>query len=162
MLAGIKGKIEEIGSDWVVIDTGSLSFKVYVTTSTLSEMGSAGSSVKLHTHLHVKEDGLTLYGFSSARELSLFELITSVSGIGPRLGLAMLSAMNVDRLSSAIVNSDKAVLSSIPGIGKKTAERIILELKDKIGSKWVIEQAVSGKDSGGDVIAALTLSLIHI
>jgi holliday junction DNA helicase RuvA len=156
MIAGVKGTIEAIGSNWIIVDVGGISFQVFVPTSTLSVLGVVGGQVKLHTHLAVREDNLSLYGFSSARELALFQTVTTVSGIGPKLGLAMLSAMEVDQLTMAIASGDADLLTSIPGIGKKIASRIVLELKDKIGSSWMITQDLEAVQSNSEVLGALT------
>jgi len=155
MIAGVKGTIEAIGSSWVIIDVGGMSFQVFLPTSTLSSLGGVGREAKLHTHLHVREDNLTLYGFSSARELALFETLMTVSGIGPKLGLAMLSAMDVEQLTLTIASGDAAMLTAVPGIGRKTAERIVLELKDKIGSS-LITQDLEAVQGNSEVVAALT------
>jgi Holliday junction DNA helicase RuvA len=155
MISGVSGIIEAIGSNWVIIDVGGISFQVFLPTSTLSTLGVVGQKVRLHTHLNVREDNLTLFGFSSARELSLFQTLISVSGIGPKLGLTMLSAMDAEQLTAAIASGDAALLTSIPGVGKKTAERIVLELKEKIGDAWITQdlEAVQGNS---EVVAALT------
>jgi holliday junction DNA helicase RuvA len=156
MIAGVKGTIEAIGSNWVIVDVGGISFQVFVPTSTLSTMGIVGQAVKLHTHLHVREDNLSLFGFSSAREMALFETLTTVKGIGPKLGLAMLSAMDVEQLTMAIAGGDAALLTAIPGIGKKTADRIVLELKDKVGGNWILTQDLEAVQGNSDILAALT------
>jgi holliday junction DNA helicase RuvA len=156
MIAGIKGHIEIVGSNFVVIDIGGISFQVFVPTSTLSKLGQAGQEAKLYTHLHVREDNLTLFGFSTTRDLTLFETLITVKGIGPKLGLAMLSAMEVDQLTMAIAGGDANLLTAIPGIGKKTAERIVLELKDKIGGSLILSQDLDAMRGNSDVISALT------
>ena len=155
MISGVSGIIEAIGSNWVIIDVGGISFQVFLPTSTLSTLGVVGQKVRLHTHLNVREDNLTLFGFSSARELSLFQTLISVSGIGPKLGLTMLSAMDAEQLTAAIASRDAALLTSIPGVGKKTAERIVLELKDKIGDAW-ITQDLETVQGNSEIVAALT------
>jgi holliday junction DNA helicase RuvA len=158
MIAGIKGIIEAIGSSWVNIDVGGVTFQVFVPTSALSKMSVIGQTVRLHTHLHVREDNLTLFGFSSARELSLFETLITVKGIGPKLGLALLSSMEAEQLALAIASGDANLLTGIPGIGKKTSERIVLELKDKIGGGWMVSQDLETAQGNGnaDVVSALT------
>jgi Holliday junction DNA helicase RuvA len=156
MIAGLKGTIEALGSNWVIIAVGGISFQVFLPTSTLSTLGSVGREVKLFTHLAVREDNLSLYGFGSARELSLFQTVTTVKGIGPKIGMAMLSAMEADQLSMAIASGDATLLTSIPGIGLKTASRIILELKDKVGGGWMVTQDMDSVQSNGDVVSALT------
>lgn len=156
MIAGVKGIIESIGSNWVILDVGGVAFQVFLPTSTLSNLSVVGRPARLHTHLHVREDNLTLYGFGSARELSLFETLITVKGIGPKLGLAMLSAMDAEQLATAIAAGDANMLTAVPGIGQKTANRIILELKDKIGGTWMLTQDLESVQRNSEVVAALT------
>ena len=156
MIAGIHGTLESLGSDWGIINVGGVSFQVYMPTSTLSTLSGVGKEVKLHTHLHLKEDGATLYGFDSADELRLFQALIGVSGLGPRLALAMLSAMNVEQLTMAIATGSADLLTQVPGIGKKMASRLILELKDKIGAGWITTPAAQIAEENAEVLAALT------
>jgi Holliday junction DNA helicase RuvA len=156
MIAGLKGIIEAMGNNWVIINVGGISFQVFVPTSTLSTLGVVGKEARLHTHLVVREDNMSLYGFSSARELVLFQTLITVSGIGPKTGMAMLSAMEADQLTMAIASGDADLLRAVPGIGKKTASRIVLELKDKIGAGWMITQDQGVVQENGEVLAALT------
>ncbi len=156
MIAGLRGTLESLGSDWAIIDVGGVSFQVYMPTSTLSTMGTIGKEVKLHTHLNLKEDSATLYGFASADELRLFQTLISVSGLGPRLALAMLSAMSVEQLTMAIATGSANLLTQVPGIGKKMSDRLILELKDKIGAGWITTPAAQIAQENSDVLAALT------
>lgn len=156
MIAGVKGKIEILGNNYIVIDTGGISFQVFVPTSTLSKVGEIGHEAKLYTHLHVREDNLSLYGFNTPRDLLLFETLITVKGIGPKLGLAMLSALDVEQLTMAIAGGDANLLTAVPGVGKKTAERIVLELKDKIGSTWMLTQDMEAMRGNSEVVAALT------
>jgi len=156
MIAGLHGKLESVGSDWAIIDVGGIGFQVYMPTSTLSLLGAIGEEVKLYTHLHLREDNATLYGFASTDELGLFESLINVSGLGPRLALAMLSAMSVDKLTMAIATGSSDLLTVIPGIGKKMAERLILELKEKIGAGWITTPAAQLAQENTDVLAALT------
>ena len=155
MIASLHGKMESLGSEWAVINVGGIGFQVYMPTSTLSTLGTTGEEVKLYTHLHLKEDNATLYGFASADELGLFQTLISVSGLGPKLALAMLSAMNVDKLTMAIATGSTDLLTVIPGIGKKVANRLILELKDKVGAGWITTPAALAQENA-DVLAALT------
>ncbi len=156
MIASLNGKLESIGSDWAIINVNGMGFQVYMPTSTLSMLGTIGKEVKLYTHLHLREDNATLYGFASADELRLFQTLISVSGLGPKLALAMLSAMNVDRLAMAIAMGSVDLLTEIPGIGKKMANHLILELKEKIGAGWVITPAAQLAEEDTNVLAALT------
>ena len=156
MIASLKGKLESLGSDRAIINVGGIGLQVFIPTSTLSTLGSVGGEVKLHTHLHLREDNIALYGFASAEELELFKVLINVSGLGPKLGLAMLSAMNIDQLVMAIATGNTELLTRVPGIGKKIASRIILELKDKLAAGWVITPAAELAQENADVLAALT------
>ena len=156
MIASLHGKLESLGSDGVIINVGGIGFRVYMSTSTLSTLGAIGEEVKLHTYLHLREDNVTLYGFASTDELGLFQNLISVSGLGPRLALAMLSAMNIERLTMAIATSGVDLLTEVPGIGKKMANRLILELKEKIGAGWITTPAVQLAKENAEVLAALT------
>ena len=110
--------------------------------------------VELYTHLHLREDNATLYGFTTAEELGLFQTVTTVSGVGPKLALAMLSAMSVEKLTMAIATGSTDLLSEIPGIGKKMASRLILELKGKLAAGWLAPAGLA--EENADVLAALT------
>ncbi len=153
MIAGLQGKLQTIGNSWAIINVGGISFQVYMPTSTLSTLGAIGGEVELYTHLHLREDNATLYGFATAEELGLFQTVTTVSGVGPKLALAMLSAMSVEKLTMAIVTGSADLLSEVPGIGKKTANRLILELKGKLA--WLGTTAELAPENT-DVLAALT------
>ncbi len=156
MIASLYGKLESLGSDGAVINVGGIGFQVYMPTSTLSTLGKIGEEVKLHTYFHLREDNAALYGFASTDELGLFQNLISVSGLGPRLALAMLSAMNIERLTMAIATSSADLLTEVPGIGKKMANRLILELKEKIGAGWITTPAVQLAEENAEVVAALT------
>lgn len=156
MIARLHGRLESLDSDGAIIDVNGVGFQVHMPTSTLSGLGAIGSSVHLHTHLVVRDDGMALYGFSTAEELELFQILLGVSGVGPRLGLAILSAMSVDKLSMAIATGSADLLRTIPGIGKKMAERLIVELKDKIGAGLTAATGIQFDGENTDVIAALT------
>jgi Holliday junction DNA helicase RuvA len=156
MIAGLKGTLQALGSDWAIVNVGGIGFQVYMPTSTLSTLGATGEEVELHTHLHLREDNATLYGFATAEELGLFQTLIGVSGLGPKLALSMLSAMGVEKLVMAIATGSAALLAEIPGIGKKTANRLILELKEKIGAGWLAAPAAELAEENADVLAALT------
>jgi Holliday junction DNA helicase RuvA len=125
-------------------------------TSTQSTLGATGEEVELHTHLHLREDNATLYGFATTEELGLFQTLIGVSGLGPKLALAMLSTMSVEKLIIAIATGSIDLLTMVPGIGKKTANRIILELKDKIGAGLIALPAAQLAEENTEVLAALT------
>jgi len=156
MIAGLHGKLESLGSEWAIINVGGISFQVYMPTSTLSTLGTIGEEVQLHTHLHLREDNATLYGFASAEELGLFQTLISVSGLGPKLALAMLSVMSVEKLTMAIATGSIDLLTVVPGVGKKLANRLVLELKEKIGAGWITTPAAELAEENADVLAALT------
>jgi len=156
MIASLYGKLESLGSDGAVINVSGIGFQVYMPTSTLSELGAVGKEVKLHTYLHLREDNAALYGFASTEELGLFQNLIRVSGLGPKLALAMLSAMNIERLTMAIATGSTDLLTVVPGIGKKVANRLILELKDKLGAGWITTPAAQLAEENTEVLAALT------
>jgi len=155
MISRLQGKLEAINTDSLIVNVNGVGFQVFVPTSTLSTVGNVGKEVKLYTHLHVREDILALYGFGSADELRLFEIITTVSGIGPKTGLAMLSAMDPEQLTMAIATGNTDILTTVPGIGKKIASRIVLELKDKIGTGWITTAVAEVAQENTDVLGAL-------
>jgi Holliday junction DNA helicase RuvA len=156
MIASLKGKLESLGSDWAVINAGGIGFQVFMPTPTLSTLGSVGGEVKLYTHLHLREDNATIYGFASTGELELFKTLINVSGLGPKLALSMLSAMDIEQLTMAIATGNAELLTGIPGIGKKMASRLVLELKDKIAIGLVTTPVAELAQENTDVLSALT------
>jgi Holliday junction DNA helicase RuvA len=156
MIAGIEGTLESLGTDSAIIKVGGISFQVYLSSRTLDRLGAVGGRVKLHTHLHWKEDTVVLYGFAAQDELDLFKMLTTVSGIGPRLALAMLSNLSPDELASAIVSDNVDLLTHIPGIGKKTASRVMLELKSKLEKGWGGMMVTYPTEDTAKIAAALT------
>ena len=156
MISSLHGKVESLGSDWAIINVGGIGFQVYMPTSTLSTLGAIGKEVQLYTHLHLREDNATLYGFASAEELTLFQTLIGVTGLGPKMALAMLSGMSIEQLVTAIATGSADLLTVIPGIGKKVASRIILELKEKIGAGWITTPATQLAQENTDVLAVLT------
>ena len=156
MIASLRGILESLSNDGAIINVNGIGFQVYLPTSTLSELGAIGKEVKLYTHLHLREDEATLYGFASADELRLFQTLIGVSGLGPKLALAMLSAMNIEQITMAIASGNANLLTAIPGIGKKMADRLILELKDKVGAGWVTAPAAQLAEENAEVLTALT------
>jgi Holliday junction DNA helicase RuvA len=132
MIAHLSGKLLLKGATSIIIDVGGVGYEVTVPLSTAYELGEAGSDVSLRIYTQVREDALSLFGFQSGRERELFTLLISVSGIGAKSAIAMLSAMNADEIAGAIRTNNLARLTGIPGIGRKTAERLVIELRDKI------------------------------
>ena len=156
MIASLQGKLESLGSDSAIINVGGVGFEVHMPTSTMSKMGAIGREVTLHTHLYLREDNASLYGFATTEELDLFQALLSVSGLGPKLALAMLSAMDVEQLTMAIATGSTDLLTGIPGIGRKMAHRLVLELKDKIAAGWVAAAEALPAEGNAEVLAALT------
>jgi holliday junction DNA helicase RuvA len=155
MIASLQGIIDAIGTDSMIVNVNGVGFKVSVPTSVLSDLGMIGRDVKLYTHLHVREDEMSLYGFGSLDELRLFETLITVSGLGPKTALGMLSAMTADQIAMAIASGSTEILTTIPGIGKKTADRLVLELKDKVGGVMISTPAGKAAQENADVVTAL-------
>jgi len=155
MIATLEGILEYRGNDSIILNVGGIGFRVYVTGSTLSQLGTVKGKVSLYTHLHVREDNISLYGFASSEELALFENLISVSGVGSKVALALLSALNPEQLVIAITSGDIDLISQAPGIGKKVASRLVIELKGKLEKEWK-EVALPLVPESADVIAALT------
>ena len=155
MIATVEGILEYRGNDSVIINVGGIGFRVYVPRSTSSQLGAVKGRVSLYTHLHVREDSISLYGFASSEELTLFRSLISVTGIGAKLALTVLSALNPERLVMAITSGDIDLLSQTPGIGKKIASRLVVELRGKLEKEWK-EVALPLAPGHADVIAALT------
>ena len=135
MFAYIKGTLEEKSTNYVVIDVGGIGYKIFMSNISINEIGELGNKVKVHTHYYVREDNISLYGFLTHEELKMFELLLSVSGIGAKSAIAMLSNITPAGFACAIISNNVALLKKIPGIGPKTAQRIILELQDKLKSE---------------------------
>jgi len=154
MIRSITGTLEFTGPDWVLVRTGGFGLKIIVPTTVPTIIGKLESEIKLHTHMAVRDDGISLYGFLSVDSLQLFELLLNVSGVGPRHALGLLSAFEPAALVQAITAEDISMLSSAPGIGKKTAARIVLEVRQTLEETWHITHMPDSK-SDGDVLAAL-------
>ena len=160
MIAHLSGKLLSKQPNQVIVDVNGVGYEVHVPLSTFYELGEIGSQVQLRIYTHVREDAIALFGFKSTKEKLMFEQVTSISGIGPKLGITILSGMPVDELVVAIRQSNLARLTSIPGIGKKTAERLVVELRDrlaKVGTGPTGEQTAAPGVSlpQEDVISAL-------
>ncbi len=132
MIGYVKGTLEEIEENAVVLDVGGMGIRIFISGGFLCELPQRGTEMKIHTYTYVKEDAFVLYGFRNKDELELFKKLITVSGIGPKGGLAILSVLSADDLRFAIYSGDVKSISKAPGIGKKTAERVVLELKDKV------------------------------
>ncbi len=155
MIARLSGTVWSIGEDHVVVRAGGIGLQVRVPSSVLAQLDGAGQPVELLTHLHVRENELALYGFLTKEELTLFNLLLSISGVGPKVALALLGTVSPDTLRQAVVQEEPGLLSRVPGIGPKTAKAIIFHLKDKIIPTGV-EAAGLPSDADAEIIAALT------
>ena len=163
MITYLDGSLAELLPGRLTIDVSGLGYEVLVPLSTSDTMPSIGEKVRILTHMHVREQEQTLYGFATNDERDLFRLlITRVSGIGPKLGLAVLSGMSVDQFKNAVIHGDTPILSKISGLGKKTAERIILELKDKVGFTAVWTAAKEESHGVKGIINDAVLALISL
>ena len=153
LISSVTGTLEGVGPDWADISVGGITFHVSVPSSGIEHLGQIGGRVRLFASLQVREDNLTLFGFQTEEARSAFEALIGISGVGPRLALSVLSRFAPDSLAAAVRSSDTDAFSGVPGVGKKTASRIILELKGKLEGEWAVPSA-----DGGDreVIEALT------
>src|SRR5438477_12936576 len=157
MIAHLRGKLLAKQPNQAIVETGGVGYDVTISVPTFSDLPGIGGEVALYIHTHVREDIIALYGFLRSAEKMLFEKLITVSGIGPKLAITILSGMAADEMVSAIRGNDVARLTRIPGIGKKTAERMVLELRDKLPSEGVAESAAAPARSAveEDVLSAL-------
>ena len=154
MFAYIKGSLEQKSNNYVVIDVGGIGYKIFMATKAIEALGEIGEIVKVHTHYYVREDNISLYGFNTNEELRMFELLLQVSGIGAKSAIAMLSEISPSSFALAVISDDISQLVKIPGIGKKTAARIVLELKDKLKTEEV-KLSITNEEETSEAIAAL-------
>ena len=155
MIGYLKGLPLAVKPDSVLLDVGGVGYAVSIPLSTFYELERhGGGAVGLHIHTHLREDGIALYGFWSAREKRLFEKLIGIAGVGPRLARVILSGLPVDDLIGALARGEAARLLAIPGVGRKTAERVVLELRDRVGD-LLAEPAVPGAAGDSDVVSAL-------
>lgn len=160
MIAQLRGTLVDKGLDSIVIDVGGVGFQVAISLQTLAALPETGAQVHLRTYLQVREDALSLFGFATEEERRAFELCIGVTGIGPRLALATLSGLSPGQLADAVARGDTARLSRVPGIGKKTAERLVMELRDKFEKAGIAPAggAAAGRRAGPGAAAAAPLS----
>ena len=146
MFAYVKGLLEEKSNDYVVIDVNGIGYKIFMSNSSINNMGELGETVKVHTYYHVREDNISLYGFLSKEELKMFELLISVSGIGSKSAITILSNITPASFALAVISNNIELLKKIPGIGAKTAQRIVLELQDKLKAQEKELMAIEQKE----------------
>jgi Holliday junction DNA helicase RuvA len=162
VIAHLRGRILEKQPTRVIVEAGGVGYDVAVPLSTFYGLGEPGAEVALRVHTHVREDALALYGFATALELDLFDRLISISGIGPKLALAVLSGIEPPDLVGAIERGDLARLTAIPGVGKKTSERIVLELKDRLPRARVVEAVGDTTPVGAGVRDDLLSALVNL
>ena len=160
MIGYIRGILEEADEQSVIIDNHGIGYRIFVPSSAFSGALPIGKEVKIYTYLSVKEDAMQLYGFLTRDDLRMFRMLLGVNGIGPKAGLGILSALTADELRFAVLADDAASIAKAPGIGKKTAQKLILELKDKLNLEDAFEQKLANQ-AAGDISAADTGSQVQ-
>ena len=160
MYAYIKGTLETKSTNYVVVENNGIGYKIYMSVKSIGTIGEIGSNVKVHIHYHVREDNISLYGFNTEEELRMFEILINVSGIGTKSAIAMLSDITPSSFALAVINNNVSRLTKIPGVGTKTAQRLILELKDKLKSESITnvedeENSLSINEIDQDAVTAL-------
>jgi Holliday junction DNA helicase RuvA len=157
VIARLRGSVAATGKDFVVVQAGGVGFRVFVPQTCLDNLAGPGQEIMLFTHLHVRENELTLYGCVSEEELTLFRLLLGVSGVGPKVALSILSVLPSERLQAAIAQEDVATLARVPGIGPKTAKKLVFDLKDKVAFAGMPAEPLAVlSEADADLIAALT------
>jgi len=162
VIAHLRGLLLSKSPNAVVVDCNGVGYELAISVSTFTELGAEGSAVKLHVHTHVREGALALFGFAELTEKRLFEKLLTISGIGPKLAITVLSGISAERLVGAIRSGDHATLTKIPGIGKKTAERVVLELKDKLDDMVGSIPETGAKPSLGAVADDVLSALVNL
>lgn len=143
MFAYIKGTLEAKSSDSIIVEAGGIGYRIFTALSTINSVGQLSTQLKIYTHYYVREDIAVLYGFHTIEELGMFDMLISVSGVGPKAAISMISTLSPSRFALAVVSQDTKALSKAPGIGSKMAQRIILELKDKISKEQLTSGSIS-------------------
>ena len=149
MIGYVKGILEEADDQCIIVDNHGIGYRIFVPGSVFSGAIPIGQEVKIYTYLNVKEDAMQLYGFATRDDLRVFKLLLGVNGIGPKAGLGILSALSADDLRFAVLADDAAAIAKAPGIGKKTAQKLILELKDKLDLEDAFEQKLANQSAAG-------------
>ncbi len=148
MIAYLRGELAAIYEGRAVVDVNGLGFQVFISSRDMAKLPSVGEEVKIHTYLSVREDAMQLYGFLSADDLNVFRLMITVSGVGPKAGLGILGAMSANDIRFAVFSDDVKAISNAPGVGRKTAQKLILELKDKLKLEDALEGLADAADEG--------------
>jgi len=158
MFAYINGTIEAKGNDSVIVEAGGIGYRIFTALSTINNIGHIGTKVKVFTHYYVREDLVALYGFSTMEELGMFEMLITVSGVGPKAAISMISTLSPSRFALAVVSQDTKSLTKAQGIGPKMAQRIILELKDKISKEQLTANNLGGNSINVEIGSDSALS----
>lgn len=151
MIGYMKGIVEGIYEDRIILEVNNIGYNIFMPISSIDRIGGMGEEIKIYTYLNVREDAMLLFGFLTKDDLDFYKLLIGVNGIGPKVGLAILSTMTTDDLRFAILSEDSKRIGKTPGVGPKTAQRIIIELKDKMNLEEAFEEKLSGNDNKGDV-----------
>lgn len=159
MFAYIKGSLEMKFKDYLVIDVGGLGYKIFMSETAINSIGQIGDIVKVFTYYRVREDDISIYGFKTQEELRMFELLLSVSGVGAKSALSMLSCIEPSEFALAVISNNVKVLTQIPGIGNKSAQRIILELKDKLKAEQTEQTDSTSKTSTNKSVTEITTNV---
>lgn len=169
MIQYIRGELAALEEDRIIVDVGGIGYGIFMSVQSMSSLPPIGSEVRIYTYLNVKEDAMQLFGFLTRDDLSVFKLLIGVNGIGPKGGQAVLSVLSPDDLRFAVLSNDVKAISAAPGIGKKTAEKVILELKDKLSFEDALDHAVSGQsdnhsvqNGGGEVQSEAVQALVAL
>ncbi len=158
MIAFLRGRVAHKAPSFALLDVNGVGYRLAMSTSSIAALPAEGDETTLHTYLYVREDEVSLFGFASEAEKDAFELLITVNGVGPKVALATLSALSPDDLASAVASEDVTAICSVPGIGKKTAQRIIIDLKDKLGAGTA--DVVGGGRTSGASVAETTDALL--
>lgn len=168
MFEYIKGSLEEKSSNYIVIEVMGIGYKIFMGESIINTLGELGDIIKIYTHYHVREDDISLYGFKTNEELRMFELLISVSGVGAKSALTMISSIEPSEFAIAVISNDTSKLVKVPGIGAKTAARIVLELKDKLKNEQAmtkenkeVKMAIIDNETINEAISALQVLGYH-
>ena len=149
MISFIRGLVADTTENSVILEAGGIGYEIFMTGSSIEQASRSEGKVKIHTYFHVREDAMQLYGFATRDDLRVFKLLLGVNGIGPKAGLGILSALSADDLRFAVLADDAAAIAKAPGIGKKTAQKLILELKDKLDLEDAFEQKLANQSVAG-------------
>ncbi|MBR3645402.1 MAG: Holliday junction branch migration protein RuvA [Lachnospiraceae bacterium] len=161
MISYIKGELVEIGKENIVVENNGIGYNIFIPQSVLVNVGPIGSEVKIHTYFYVKEDAMQLYGFTTTEELRVFKLLITVNGIGPKGALSIMSTLSVDKIKLAIITDDSKAIAKSPGVGAKTAQRVIIDLKDKFKDDDIVTSSdddivvVEKNENVNEAVAAL-------